>query len=899
VSFPLQERPSEDPIQPAAGPQPVSGHRAAMQWDALLRQVANSLPAMIWMCGADGRPTMYNRSWLEFTGFDLPQALDGGWVSVVHPDDVAGRRAALLGALRTGQPFETEYRLRRADGEYRWMLDQGAPQSDPRGGFHGYVGVAIDITARRHAEDELRWLSKAVEQSPASVVITDLSGSIEYVNPKFTQVTGYTLEEALGRNPRILKSGESPAEEYRRLWETIQTGEWRGEFHNRKKNGELYWEAASICPIRDVAGKPSHFIAVKEDITGRKRMEAALRASEERLRIAAESAGICVYDVHLASGRVEISGSDGFLNTLRSFDAWVRALHPDDRERIMQAAERRRKGFREEYRLVSPDGVVRHFLDYGAPEIEGRWIGALRDITRHKQAEEASARLAAIVQHSRDAIVSSDLQGNIRSWNPAAEKLYGYTAAEMLGRPLITLVPAGRREAAAARIASVLGGAEHLAYETEHQCKAGTVFPVSIVASAIEDASGSVVGHSGTIRDITGQKRAQQALMESENRFRVLVQNSNDIITLTDSAGVILYDSPGISELLGVSPAERLGRDSLQWIHPDDLVYLRMVHEELLRAPGARLRAQLRVRHADAGWRWCDTWATNLLEEPGVHAVVVSCRDITELKAVETALRESEQRYRKLIEDASDIIFTIDLDGNFTSVNAMGERLSGYGRQELLCMNLRQIAAPESLAAIQVTIAARLAGATPAALEADLVARAGHRVAMEVSGRLQFRNGVPVGILCIARDISQRRRVERLEENRREVLEMVAQNQPLDEVLRRVEEMIERYYPGAIARILLTEGCGVTGVCAGPAERGRGKLPGTCGGSHPRWRRPAARTHAGLSPRALAGHRVRTRPAGFQGQAGRHRPGTPGDYQPALVSGTARSVDRFAEPRAA
>ena len=93
--------------------------------------------------------------------------------------------------------------------------------------------MAIDITERKSAEDELRRLSKAVEQSPASVVITDLNGSMEYVNPKFTELTGYTPAEALGQNPRILKSGEMPAEEYRKLWQTIQTGEWRGEFHNR------------------------------------------------------------------------------------------------------------------------------------------------------------------------------------------------------------------------------------------------------------------------------------------------------------------------------------------------------------------------------------------------------------------------------------------------------------------------------------------------------------------------------------------------------------------------------------------------------------------------------------------------------------------------------------------
>ncbi len=809
MSFPLPEPPPESHIQPARGSPAVNGHRLAVRWDALLRHFANSLPAMLWSSAADGGATLFNQRWLQFTGSTFEQAVDGGWVAGVHPDDVGRRLAARLAASRSREPFETEYRLRRADGEYRWMLDQGAPQFNARGDFLGYVGLAFDITERKRAEDQLRWLSKAVEQSPASVVITGLDGSIEYVNPKFTEVTGYTLAEALGQNPRILKSGEMPAEQYRELWQTIQKGEWRGEFHNRKKNGELYWESASICPIRDETGTPAHYIAVKEDITERKRMEATLRASEERLRVAAQIGEVTVYEVDPATGTAEIDGADPSLGNVRTLQDWTRAVHPDDRERVTAAVARRAGSqgrFRQEYRLVRPDGAVRYYSDLGAPERDGRWIGALRDITSSKQAEEALARLAAIVQCSRDAIISLDLNGVIQTWNPAAEELYGYSAEEMLGRPGVDLSPPDWRAGAARNIAVVVGGQPLPSFETEHMRKGGAVFPVSITASPTQDGEGRTVGASVIIRDIAAQKRAQDALIESENRFRALVQNSNDVITLIDPAGIILYDSPGVSELLGISPDQRLGCQSDRWMHPDDRAYVRMLREELLRVPGATMRAQLRVRHADESWRWCDSWATNLLEEPGVRALVTSFRDITELKGVETALRESEQRYRKLIEDASDIIFTIDLEGNFTSVNAIGEQISGYRRQELLCMNLQQLAAPESMAAIRHSIAERLKGGASSALEAYLIARDGRRVAMEISGRMQVRNGVPVGMLCVARDISHRKRTDRLEHDRGEILEMVAQNQPLDAVLGRIEEMVEHYYPGAVARILLTDG---------------------------------------------------------------------------------------------
>jgi PAS domain S-box-containing protein len=138
--------------------------------------------------------------------------------------------------------------------------------------------LQAEIDERERVEEQLRKLSRAVEQSANSIVITDLDGRIEYVNPKFTDLTGYTFDEAIGQNPKFLQSGLTPPERYVELWNTIQAGrEWRGEFVNRKKNGELYWEFASISPVRNAKGAITHYLAVKEDITERKRAEDAER----------------------------------------------------------------------------------------------------------------------------------------------------------------------------------------------------------------------------------------------------------------------------------------------------------------------------------------------------------------------------------------------------------------------------------------------------------------------------------------------------------------------------------------------------------------------------------------------------------------------------------------------
>lgn len=133
------------------------------------------------------------------------------------------------------------------------------------------------IRSKKEADERLKVLSHAVEQNPASIIITDIHGTIEYINPKFTRLTGYSLDEVIGTNPRILKSGNTTPEEYKHIWEVITSGrEWHGEFQNRKKNGEFYFESASISPITDDKGIITHFLAVKEDITHRKRIEEEL-----------------------------------------------------------------------------------------------------------------------------------------------------------------------------------------------------------------------------------------------------------------------------------------------------------------------------------------------------------------------------------------------------------------------------------------------------------------------------------------------------------------------------------------------------------------------------------------------------------------------------------------------
>jgi len=181
------------------------------------------------------------------------------------PEFAPGGIAALRDAAGSDQTGGCELEVIRSDG--KTVPVHASVSRLELYGRHLLLALLRDISDRNRMDEQLRQLSQAVEQSPVSIAITNPEGKITYVNPRFSALTGYTLEEALGKNPRILKSGETPPETYREMWATITSGkEWRGRFHNRRKNGELFWESALISPIINKAGKITHYLAVEVDV---------------------------------------------------------------------------------------------------------------------------------------------------------------------------------------------------------------------------------------------------------------------------------------------------------------------------------------------------------------------------------------------------------------------------------------------------------------------------------------------------------------------------------------------------------------------------------------------------------------------------------------------------------
>ena len=232
-------------------------HRRAAEeqrsYEQRFRQTLEDIDLVALMVDPQGRLTFCNQYLLDLTGWRREEVIGSEWVARFVPDEQKRTVCSVLQRLaRYGEfPPQFEGEVCTRHGERRLIAWNNTLARDAEGRLVGLTAIGEDITERRRAEDQVRKLSQAVEQSPAIVQITDRAGHIEYVNPKFTEVTGYRFDEVRGRNPRLLKSGDMAPAEYRRMWQDLAVnGEWRGEFHNRRKDGTLYWEAAVISALR-------------------------------------------------------------------------------------------------------------------------------------------------------------------------------------------------------------------------------------------------------------------------------------------------------------------------------------------------------------------------------------------------------------------------------------------------------------------------------------------------------------------------------------------------------------------------------------------------------------------------------------------------------------------------
>ena len=271
---------------------------AIRQSEEQLRLLLNSAAEAIYGIDMNGNCTFCNSSCLRLLGYRQADELIGkNMHQLIHYQHADGtpypvEKCQIYMAFQSGvNTHVTDEVFWRADGACFHVEYWSHPQSHD-GVIKGAVVTFLDITERLQANEKLLKLSRAVENSPASVVITNMNGTIEYVNKKFIQVTGYLAQEAIGQNPKILNAGIHAPEFYKDMWSTILAGkEWQGEIYNKKKSGEIYLEHAFISPIRDDKGVITHFVAVKEDITKRKQTEQELQKAMAAAEAASRAKG--------------------------------------------------------------------------------------------------------------------------------------------------------------------------------------------------------------------------------------------------------------------------------------------------------------------------------------------------------------------------------------------------------------------------------------------------------------------------------------------------------------------------------------------------------------------------------------------------------------------------------
>ncbi|MFZ4401752.1 MAG: PAS domain S-box protein [Bacteroidales bacterium] len=455
------------------------------------------------------------------------------WGKIVIDDDFPVFQKHIL-EVKPGFSDSCQLRIKHKNGVIRWIeASSKSVMTSDRDNYFLFGGI-LDITEKKLAEEKYRKLSKAVEQNSASIVITNLKGEIEYVNPKFSEITGYSYEEAIGNNPNILKSGNTSDEEYSNLWRKISSGGlWKGEFCNKKKNNEIYWESASISPISDESGVITHYVAVKEDITEHKHIKDQLQESETKYRTIFENVQDVFYQTDLNGNILEISPS------IKHFSEFIKEellgkpvyslyYNPDDRIELINNLLKDNEITDYELTFKTKTGEIKYVsinarLIYDNDGNPNHIDGALRDITDRKLTEiafnEEKLKAETYLNVAQVMLIAIDNDANISMLNQKAYQILGYQKGELDGKHWFrTCVPLDEFENTFKAFGKIISGENPPSeyYENHIITKNGEKRLIAWHNTPITDKEGKIKGLLSSGEDITLRKQAEEMLKESE-----------------------------------------------------------------------------------------------------------------------------------------------------------------------------------------------------------------------------------------------------------------------------------------------------------------------------------------------------------------------------------------------
>jgi len=511
------------------------------------------------------------------------------------------------------------------------------------------------LRAMREREAEFRTV---MDHAPVAFFIKDRELRYRLINRRFSEWAQTPLD-FIGRTDEEIYPPDFAALSRASDIEALEQGrvvQMERPTHHARKGIEAL--LVTKFPIRDSRNAIVGIVGVLVDVTARTRTEVALRESRELL-IESQRLGKTGYIVsELSSGRIYWSETVFDLRKVPprpffSLEETLQFLHPDDRVKYMEARNagvKERRQFQVDLRVIRGDGSEAWERSVGHPRFDknGKLTGVLvvlQDITESKLAEEAlrqkEAELRAILDNAPVAIFLKDLSRRYRLVNRTyaewfadlAERLVGHTADEIYPPEIAAKIEAGDRIVLERGLVDQWERAPERARAGIEQILT-TKFPV-------RDESGAIVGLAGFISDVTARSRAENALRQSEERYRALIEHSNDIVAIVGSDGVITYRSPSMPEGLGYSLEERLSRSVFDLVHSEDRDAVVDAFKSVAAAPGRRADGRSRMRHKNGTWRHFLWTARNATNVPGVDGIIVNARDITESQRLEEQLQQA------------------------------------------------------------------------------------------------------------------------------------------------------------------------------------------------------------------------------------------------------------------
>ena len=568
-------------------------------------------------------------------------------------------------------------------------------------------------TAKRELDKDLIY-NRVFENPIVGMTILDMNQNVIFGNSTARKI--FQLErDPVGVNVREFLNKES-----KNLVDTVilpaleKTGIWQGELVGKLKDGREVPLSASCAVIYDEEGRSHAIHATYRDITGRKQMEEALRESAEKYRGIFTGTHDAIWIVKVKEGEFiyedvnpeysNFAGVDKRDVVGKRLDEIFEQETANKISRDYGWVVKEKKTLKKEQHLKFPIGEKWHLTTL-APLLDengdvDKIIGSGKDITELKRAEgalrESEIRYRRLVDNAPDVIYTISWDGTLTSLNPAFEKITGWPCSEWLNKPFAELVHPDDLAKAVETFQQTMRGETPPPYELRIRTKSGDYLVGEFISKPLIE-KGEVIGELGIARDITERKRAEEALRESEERYRSLVETSLDAVTMTDLEGRIIYVSPQTLELHGFKSAEELsGRSAFDLIAPEDHERA-MTNLQKTMKEGVVRKLEYVFLKKD-GTRFIGELSAALIKDAygKPKAFIATTMDITERKQVENKLRESEKRYYTLFENANDAVFITDTEtGKLLYVNKMAEILTGKSRDELIGMHQSMLHPPE------------------------------------------------------------------------------------------------------------------------------------------------------------------------------------------------------------